>query len=262
MPASQVQLVAKTLQILEALGEHENGASLKPLAQRAGLVKSTAYRILQSLRQLGYVEQSGPNGDYRLTLKLLALARQPARRPSLAAAARPHLIRLRDALGESAWLAEWRQGAVVLIEVSEAPQRLQLSYGIGDRCPLHATALGKSVVAYMNPAAREAALGKGRLEVFTRRTITSRAKLSQELARVQRRGFAVNDGETVEGAMVIGAPIFDAEGRAFAAVSASALAARLPAAKRRDMIAAVVEAASAISRELAGLGFVAEGLRQ
>ena len=252
---NHIELVEKTMHVLEAVGESETGSGLKKVAERVDLVKSSVFRILYTLKELGYVEQAGGNGDYRLTLKTWALARRMKMRPTLVRIARPHLVELREELTESAWLAERRSGAVFLVDVVEDPHPLRLSYGVGDRCPLHATALGKAVAAHMSPAELQAALGQTELRRFTPRTIGTRTQLWAELAEVRRLGYAVNDQETVEGAVVIGAPVFDAAGICNAALSVSALNVRCPARKRTVIIAAVKRAAAALTKELTDLGF-------
>jgi IclR family acetate operon transcriptional repressor len=246
-------------EIFQALGESERGVHLKGIASRVGLVKSSVYRILYTLKELGYVEQPSSNGTYRLTLKLLALSRKTALSPSLVNAVRPHLTKLRDELQESVWLAEQRAGAVILVDVVEARQPLRLSYGVGDRCPLHATALGKAIAAYMSAHELNLALGRVRLRRFTRHTITTRQQLVAELSRVRQQGFAVNEEETVEGAVIVGAPVLDSAGHAFAAISVSTLTVRCSAPKREKMIRAVQNAAAAITADLAGLGLCLAG---
>lgn len=248
-----VELVEKTLRVLEALSE--GALHLKGIVARVGLVKSSVFRILYTLKELGYVEQASPNGAYRLTVKALALARSRALRPTLLDVVRPHLKRLRDELHESVWLAELRGRTVLLVDVAEAAHKLRLSLDVGDACPLHASALGKAIAAWMPPAEVRAALGRGKLPAYTARTIVSRARLAAELARVRRQGYAVNEEETIEGAFIAGAPIFDAEANAFAAISVTAPTARCSPRKREHMIRAVKKTTAAVSAHLTGLGF-------
>lgn len=255
MPArNHVELVARTFRVLEALAR--GPAELREIAARTGLGKSTAFRILYTLKELGYVEQTGPTAPYNLSWKMTALARRAGADRVLAEAARPHLVRLRDELEESAWLAELRRGAVVITDGVHAAHKLRLSLDLGDACPLHASALGKAVAAWLPESVRGQMLGEGPLPRYTRRTITSRARLAEELERVRHSGYSVNDEETVEGAFLAGAPVFDAEGRVCAAISVSAPKTRLAPGKRRAMIAAVRRTAVQLSRELAELGFV------
>jgi IclR family acetate operon transcriptional repressor len=242
---------------MEALAESPSGRSLSDLAQRVELVKSSVFRILFTLKSLGYVEQTGEGGAYRLTLKAMGLARFTSERPTLVSTARRYLEAIRDKLHESAWLAEWRRGGVIIVDEAPVSHRLRLSLDVGDQCPLHASALGKAIAAYIPPKLLEEALGPGPLRRFTNRTITSRPRLAMELSKVRRQGYAVNEEESVEGAVLISAPIFDAEGAAFAAVSVSCPTARCTEHKRGEMALAVIEGGKAISRDLEILGFKA-----
>jgi IclR family acetate operon transcriptional repressor len=251
---NHIDLVGKTMRVLEELARSQTEVCLKDLAQRVGLVKSSVFRILFSLKELGFVEQKAANGSYRLTVKVHTLVRGSASSPTLIHIAQRYLRALRDHLQESVWLAEWRRGAVILIDVVEARHPLRLSFTLGDHCPLHATALGKSIAAHMDPVTLESSLGR-RLQRYTAQTKTNRQELLAELARVRDQGFALNREEILEGAILVGAPVFDSLSRAFAAISVSCPTARCTPAKRRAMIVAVVDAGKRISRDLAQVGF-------
>jgi IclR family acetate operon transcriptional repressor len=167
-------------------------------------------------------------------------------------------VRLRDELWESAWLAEWRQQTkAVLVDVVEAPQRLQLSLDVGADCPLHATAAGKAIAAHLPPKLLKAALGPGKLPRFTPHTITRREQLQAELEKVRRLGYAMNEEETIEGAILVGAPVFDSTGRVWGAISVSVPTARWSNDKFHEMTAAVKRAAAAFTADLTRLGFQA-----
>jgi len=250
---NHIEVLARAFRVLESLAE--GAAELRRLSERTGMGKSTIFRILYTLKELGYVDQPAPTAPYTLSLKLLALARGPAAELTLASVARPHLTRLRDELGESAWLGELRGGNVVLTEAVQAHHKLRLSLDLGDACPLHASALGKAVAAHLPAEELKRLLGGGRLARFTSRTITNRSQLAAELARVRRQGYALNDEETIKGAFLAGAPVFDATGRVCAAVSVSAPTARCLPAKRQAMIEAVKRATGQLSRDLARLGY-------
>jgi DNA-binding IclR family transcriptional regulator len=254
---NHIELIEKAMRILEVLAKEEAPIDLKNLTAHVGMVKSSVFRILYTLRELGYVEQRG-RGSYCLTAKMFALASRSAIRHTLIEVAHPHLVHLRDALNESAWLAEWRGDRVVLTDVAEARHKLRLSLGVGDSCPLHASALGKSIAAFLSPEALAAALGTETLTRLTDRTITDRAQLLRELAKVRASGLASNEEETIEGAILVGAPIFDCRGVVFAAISLSCPTARYTPQKRRDMDALVKEASQSISQQLADQGFRAD----
>jgi DNA-binding IclR family transcriptional regulator len=254
-----IELVEKTLRVLESLDDCGAGISLGALAARVGLVKSSVFRILFTLNKLGYVEKVGPAGVYASTRRLRALGRRPVRRPGLISIARPRLQEMCAKLRESAWLAEWRNGTVILIDGAESSSHaLLLALKVGDRCPLHASALGKVIAAHLSRAELGIALGKDRLARYTERSISNRKTLLAQLIAIRRDGYGINNEETIRGALAIGAPVFDSTGRAFAAVSATAATARCFPATKREMIAETIRVASVISEDLAHAEFVAD----
>jgi DNA-binding IclR family transcriptional regulator len=256
LPArNYIELVEKTMRVLEVLAQHPGGCALKEIAALTGLVKSSVFRILHSLKELGYVEQSGPEARYHSSLKVLSLARAVATHEVVINIARPHLQNLRDQLGESAWLGQRFRDGVLLVDSVEAPRRLRLSLDIGDSCPWHAAAIGKSIAAFLSPEELDLLLGDGPLPRFTQRTITDRRRLQAHLAQVRRQGFAVNAEETIESAVVVGAPIFDALHRVCAAVSVGTVATRWKGKFRDTMAAAIQREASSISRKLSQLSY-------
>lgn len=253
-----VELVEKTMRVLEALSQAEGDGTLRSIARKAGLGKSSTFRILSTLKELSYVDQPAANGAYRLTPRILGLARTAVTSASLTGIAQPHLIRLRDRVGESAWLAQLRHGEVILINVVEAPHPLHLRYAIGDRCPMHATALGKAIAASLDPDDLRRILGQEDLPSFTSRTLTSLASLGPELMRVRSQGFAMNNEETVEGVIMWGTPVTDARGKVFAAVSVGVPMARCSEEHRQQaIIDSLKTAGTAISADLASVGYAA-----
>lgn len=144
MPArNHIDLTVKTMSVLESLVESPDGASLKAVAARVSLIKSSVFRILFTLKELGYVEQVSESGRYRLTFKTAGLVRRSIEHLTLGKLARSRLVNLRDRLQESVWLAERRRHGIILIDVVEASHPLKLAFDVGDLCPVHATALEK-----------------------------------------------------------------------------------------------------------------------
>jgi IclR family acetate operon transcriptional repressor len=252
---NHIELIVKSMNVLETLAQSAEGAALKDIAARVGLVKSSVFRILYTLKSIGYVAQTGEGGLYRLTFKTTGLVRRSVERPKLLNISRHHLVHLRDDLQESVWLAELGRDGIVLVDVVEAAHPLKLAYDVGDLCPVHATALGKAIAAHLSPKHLEALLPKGKLPKFTAHTITSRRELDAELARVRKQGYAMNDEETIEGVILVGAPLFDSLGRIFAAISVSAPTVRCSSKKRREMIEQVLTTSHAITKDLYDAAF-------
>jgi DNA-binding IclR family transcriptional regulator len=251
-----IELIEKTMRVIEAVQNSGADATLSSISARVGLVKSSTYRILFTLKELGYLEKAA-SGRYMTTSKLATLTHTPGFRPSLISISRPHLKELAEGLQEAAWLAEWRNGSVIMIDVAEGPHILHLSLNIGDLCPLHASALGKAIAAYLSPPELEVVLGEGKLPRYTSRTISTRRELQAHLTAVRREGCSLNDGETADEAFVFGAPIFDSVGTAFAAVSVTASSVRCSGAKRKSIINGVKSTASAISQDLLAVRYTA-----
>jgi IclR family acetate operon transcriptional repressor len=256
MPArNYIELIEKAVRVIEFLARPGGARSLKEIAAATGLVKSSAFRILYTLHELGYVDRDR-GGYYRLSLKVLGWSRTAAGQASLIRIARPHLERLRDELGESVWLAERRGLRVYLVDVAESDHPLRLSLRLGDASPLHASAVGKAVAAFLRPEELEAALNHRPLCAFTKNTITDRTALLSHLAEVRRRGYAVNDEETIEGAVLFGAAIMDAGGQPFAAISVGCLAVQCTPERRERYGRRVRECAAELSAIFGELGFV------
>jgi IclR family transcriptional regulator, acetate operon repressor len=252
---NRISLVGKTLGVLEALAETDAPAQLKDIAGQVGLVKSSVYRILYSLKELGYVEQVEGTGGYILTWRMHTLLRKGAARMTLLDLARPHMVRLRDEVEETVWLAEWRQGACVVVGGVEVSHRLRFSIDIGSPVGLHSTALGKAIAAFLPPKALAAALGTGKLAPSTRYTITNRAQLRAELSRVRQTGFAINQEESIEGLIAVAAPIFDSRGDVLASVTVGSPIFRSSRVKQKAVISATIQAANAITADLVNVQF-------
>lgn len=253
---NHIDLVVKTLAVLEALAMSEYGKPLKEIAREVGLVKSSAFRILFTLKEAGYVEQPETNGVYCLTLKSTGLSRRNTKRLGLATVARPHLNALREKLDESIALAERLAGSVILIDVVETSHPLCLTFHIGDDCPVHATALGKAVAAFVSGKDLDAFLENSKLAQYTEHTRTKRRDLKLELERTRRAGYSLNDEETVVGAFIVGAPIFDSQSAVCGSVSVNIPNARCSPARKKLLISSVIDTGKRISADLAAVGFV------
>jgi DNA-binding IclR family transcriptional regulator len=257
MPAkNHIDLVVNTLAVLEALALSEHGKALKEIANDVNLVKSSVFRILFTLKEIGYVEQPEANGVYRLTLKTAGLSRRNMNRMGLAMVVRPYLTMLRDNLDESVALAERRASSIILIDVIETSHPLRLNIHIGDDCPIHATAIGKAVAAFLSPKELTTFLENSKFSPYTEHTYTKLRDLKLDLARTQKTGYSLNNEETVAGVFIVGAPIFDARSSVCGALSVNIPTARCSAARKKHLIASVIDVGKQISADLAGIGFV------
>jgi IclR family acetate operon transcriptional repressor len=213
--AQRVQSVARAAELLKALGAAGGPATVFDLADRCGLNRSTAWRILATLEAEGLVERDPAGGRYAVGYALVALAAGAGHEP-LVRRSHVHLRALADACAETASLAVPRALQLVYVDQVQATHVMAADW-LGRATPLHATSTGKALLAWMAEDELGAAL-PGRLERFTDTTITTRAVLRGELADIRARGFAVSRGELEPALWGVSAPVLDGS-RAIAIIS-------------------------------------------
>ena len=244
-PTTPMQSVDRALETLELLARHgESGVT--EVAERLGVHKSTASRLLSALEARRMVEQGGERGRYRLGGGVLALAGALAGQMDLVRAARGVCEALAEQVGETVNLATADDGDVVNVDQARGTSAISTHNWAGERTPAHATSTGKVLLAF---GALPRLSGRGRLPRFTAATITDRRALAAALEEVVERGFAVADGELEEGLLAVAAPVRDAGGAVVAAISASGPTYRLDA-RRAEVAAALVAAAEEVSQRL------------
>lgn len=252
-----IQTVTNALRVLDVF-EADEEIGVTELARRLHLHKNNVFRLLATLEDQGWVEQSADSERYRLGAACLRLARNYARTHGLTRWGRPALEQLAADTGETAHLGVLRSFEVVHLDGEQAPGLLVSGLRTGARMPSHSTALGK-VLLGCSPAGTIEAYDRqvvaGGLDAFTSETIVDRDKLLEHLHRVAAQGWALDLEESSMGVACAAAPVFDASGRAVAALSVSGPACRLDRDALEDRVApAVVAAANGLSRQLgAGL---------
>jgi DNA-binding IclR family transcriptional regulator len=252
-----IQTVTNALRVLDAF-EADEEVGVTELARRLHLHKNNVFRLLATLEDKGWVEQSEDSERYRLGDACLRLARHYARTRGLTRWGRGALERLARDTGETAHLGVLRDFEVVHLDGEQSPGLLVSGLRTGLRMPCHSTALGK-VLLGCGPAGtiehydrRVAAAG---VDAFTPETIVDRDKLLEHLHRVAAQGWALDVEESSPGVACAAAPVIDASGRTVGALSVSGPAFRLDRnALEGRIVPAVVAAANALSRQLgAGL---------
>ncbi len=247
---------ARVLDVLEHLGATGETATLASLSARLGAPKTSLLPLLRTLVARRWIEQPQP-ACYRIAAEFPGKW-SPARL-ELPQMARPRLARLTAATRESTFLGVLPPGddAVVYIEKVESPERLRYSAELGERRPLHCTAIGMAVLAFLPEPSRKAVLRRLKLPPHTAGTTTERAALERRLAKVVKSGVAITFEEFVEGAGAIAAPVLNRAGEPVAACAIAGPIARMR--RHRD---AYTEAVKATAAELsAALGWQPEAPR-
>jgi DNA-binding IclR family transcriptional regulator len=250
MKRDSVQSLERAFDLLEALSAGGE-LGVTELANRTGLVPSTAHRLLHTLTKRGYVTQSPETGRYLLGYKVVEVASGlEHRRERLRAVARPHLEGIQRATGETVNLVVLEADRVVYIDQVEGSRNVRMFTTVGTSVLAHTTGSGKAIMAF-GPAEAPAALyGDRELERLTKRTLTTLAALEDDFKRIRRRGYALDNEEHEEGVGCVAAPVFDHTGRPCAAISVSGPTARILHEHSSELGGLLIERAGLVSEAL------------
>jgi len=199
--------------ILELLAASPDGLVLRDVSARLEAPKSSLLPLLRALTARGYIAQ-GLAGQYRLGPGAMDLGGAAPGPTALLDAARPAVVDLMRRTGETVFLGTlFRDHAsIVYVDKVESDHIIQYAGGVGDRRPLHATSIGKAILAFMPAGERDAVLKALSLSRHTERTVTSLSALRASLEDVRKTGVCVTIDELVPGASGIAAPVFDRHG--------------------------------------------------
>ncbi len=230
-PKYPVQTLEKALDIIEILSqESESGAGISDLSRRLDIGKSTIHRILDTLSAYGYVDQISDKGKYRLSWRLYEIGNALPRQRDLNNFDKEILQVLCGKCQETVNLGvRYDEHVVIISKVDPANSALRAIKCIGDREPLHATALGKVLLSEMEPEMVEAIFKSQdrSLPSYTSNTITSLDNLCIELRKVREQGFAIDNEEYSNGMSCIAMPVKDYEQQIMAAISVTGPSFRL-----------------------------------
>jgi IclR family transcriptional regulator, KDG regulon repressor len=252
-----IRVMEKIFAVLEHFikeGARQEALSFQAVAASVPFAKTTVHRILYSLQKLGYLERDSTQARYLLGPKFFELTEPAVHFRRLQSVATAVMTELLVRFSESVNLGVLDGGQVAYLSVLQSPSALRVSAYPGQRNPVHSTALGKAIAAFLAEEEAAAIIDEYPLIKMTPKTITQRAHFSEHLAAVRERGVAFDLAENVEGVICIAAPIFDQRGRVVASISVSGPATRMEA-KLGRLEEEVREAGLKISRMLGfGLG--------
>ena len=226
---SPVASVDRALRILTALGAAARGLTLDNLADRLGIPKSSLHRILAALKHRRFVSQPETGGPYFLGAELLATAFRFHDALDLRALIHPLLARVSADLNETIHMAVLDGAEVIYQDKIEAPHSIKLCSVVGGRNPAHATGVGKALLAWAYPTGEAAGAWFARwapLARPTKRTVSSAARLAEQLALVREQGYALDVEENEIGVLCAAVPIFLGRPVPAAAVSVTMLSTR------------------------------------
>lgn len=225
--APTVQVLERMFLLLDILARHEQPASLKDIAEEAGLHPSTAHRILNDLTIGRFVERPEA-GSYRLGMRLLELGNLVKGRLNVRDAALTPMRELHKQIQQPVNLSVRQGDEIVYIERAYSERSgMQVVRAIGGRAPLHLTSVGKLFLAADDPHKLRAYAARTGLAGQTRNSLTHLPRLEAELAQARDSGTARDNEELELGVRCMAASIRDDHGKLVAGLSISAPADRL-----------------------------------
>ena len=211
--------LVRGLRLLELFDRARPEWNLSELAAAAELPRSTTYRLVVTLTQLGYLENARSRKTYRLSARVLNLGFEYLGSQELVEVAHAPLERLGARIGGSTHLGVLDDTDVVYLLRIAGPSRLASNVRVGTRLPAHATVMGRSLLANHSTEALHARFGDAPLAAATRETATTLDALEAQLSEVRGRGYALSVAGFEAGISSVGAPIRDAGGDVIAAIN-------------------------------------------
>lgn len=238
--------VVRAGKILECFISGDNKElGISELANLTELSLSTVHRIVQSLVEMDMLQQSETTGKYCLGGMAVMLGRRALQLRGLDIQAYPALYNIVQATGEGANLGVLVQGKIVYIQRVFGTHPLRTDFPIGTDAPAHCSAIGKAILAFSDEEVIDFCLQTD-FSARTKKTITNRESLLEELRVTKERGYSLDDEELIEGITCIGAPIFF-EGRVVAAVAIQAPTVRMTREKIQTDAPQVIQTAKDIT---------------
>jgi DNA-binding IclR family transcriptional regulator len=213
-PPQQIRVLQKAFDVLEAIKREGSGVGLAELARSVSMPKPTVYRILTTLENRGYLDRD-QDGGYRMSDKLFSLQQRTSAEQALVRIAPPIMEELAHECRETVNLGTLDGGEVVVIATVESPQSVRVTSKVGNRRCVHTTAIGKAILSTFSEAAVDRLIAIKGMPRLTPSSLTDRKDLLNELRRIRKQGYAIDNQENeLEGRCVgtviqgIGDPAF------------------------------------------------------
>jgi len=251
---NRIQAFKKMAGILGSFSTVSRALGLAQIAQTTGLPRATASRMLSTLREIGFIQQDARSGLYSLGIRLFELGNLALSNMDLMREAKPFMDRLSRLTGEAVHLGVFDGYSVVVVE-REGPQERAASRQLSgtESAPAYCTGLGKAVLAFQEPDVVERIVAGG-MRPYTAQTLTAADALKADLAATRERGYSIDNAEHQIWVRCVAAPIRNANGQVFAAVSVTGAADRITPARTAQLSEVLMQTADAISRHLGYVG--------
>lgn len=250
--SGKVQSVTRTLSILEALAEYDDGVALSVLARHVGLPLSTTHRLLTTLEERRFVSFDARQMRWSIGLQAFAVGQTFGRARDLVRIGRPIMKMLMESTRETVNLSIADDSSILYL-AQVCPAHAILTFARpGIRVPLHTSAAGKCVMAHWSEAEVDRFIARHGLKRRTENSVGSREQLADHLEKAIQEGFARDNQEFASGARCVASPIFNEWGEPIGALSISGPVHRMVLERIAELGAALVDAATRLTDTIGG----------
>ena len=244
------QSLDRGLAILDLLDRAAEPIGIREIARELKLSPTIVQRLANTLSQSGFIEQVLETRRYKLGYRAMLLGGAMRSEDRLMASADKELRLLADKHLLNGYLGVLRDNKVVYLHTVQSSGPVVVRISVGSQVNAHSTALGKALLSELDTSTVKTVLGRAPYAQFTAHTLTQWSGLSEELAAIRRKGFALSREENINGVVSFGALIRDASGKAVAALSGACLSSERPKAEWPQLTQLVMDAAHRCSTAL------------
>ena len=214
----KVPNLEKGINVLEYLSNYPDGKPLQDIKKSLDISQTTTYRILNTLVRMEYLIYNDETKKYRLSHKLLCLGYQALNEHNIMETVLPRLRGLRDQVQETACFGVLGEEKGIFIEQAQGNHAFRFVLSQGKPFELHCSAPGKAIMAFLPNISRDRYLSYMTYPKFNERTIRTETDYLEELEKVRKLGYALDNEEELNGVICIGAPIFNFTGHPCGAI--------------------------------------------
>lgn len=246
------QSLVRGLSLLERLAANPDGLTLSEVAEQAELAPSTTHRLLQALHSQGFISHNAEIGVWKIDVKTFRIGNSFLEARDFVATSRPFLRKLTAATGETANLGIRDGSTAVFLAQSESPQMMRMITRLGSRAPMHASGVGKALMAWLPDDELAQVLEERGLARITENTLHDPRMLRDHLAEIRQQGYACDREEHAIGMNCVAACIHNEHAIPLAAISVSGPVARISDTRLVELGELVRHTAQEITTQLGG----------
>jgi IclR family transcriptional regulator, KDG regulon repressor len=260
-PRNVSSTTLKAFNVLEIVAAANQAMTISEVASQAGIDRSTAYRMLETLEEAGYISQDEATKRFKLSYKVISLSRNLMVDNEINSLFHRTLKTISDITQETVELSVLDGLQTVLVQQIKGAQRVNVAYQIGDRADLHCTSIGKCLLAYQDPLYVERVIANGLVRRAVN-TITHENEFRVELQKIRAQGYAFDNLELADDMRCVAVPVFESGGRVTRGFSISGPSTRFTLEKLEELKVPMLNSARELSKQVGGMPWVSNSINK